>query len=353
MKIIDKIYINGQFIKPQGTEVIDIINPSTREVIGKVTLGDVEDARKAIAAAKDAFETFSQTSIQERLDILKRLHNSMLDRYDDLVQAKMEEYGAPLVIARQLTDIAIRDFESMKGVLDTFQFERQVSGAKVRLEPLGVVGAITPWNADYINIAGKIIPAIAAGCTIVIKPSEMSASQTQVMLECIHAAKVPTGVINIVNGRGDTVGNELTVHPDVAKIAFTGSTRTGKQIRRNAVNTMKRVTLEMGGKSPNIILDDADFSKAIPLALMAAYINSGQACLAGTRLLVPEHRLDEVKQLIKASIGFFKLGYPEDAGVMIGPMVSEKQYNTVQYYIQKGIEEGAELIAGGLGHHEG
>lgn len=181
----------------------------------------------------------------------------------------------------------------------------------------------------------------------------MSAIQTQIMTECIDAASVPAGVINIVNGTGEVVGNELSTHPDVAKIAFTGSTRTGKLLRHNAVDTMKRITLELGGKSPNIILDDADFTKAIPLALAACFINSGQACLAGTRLLVPEHRLGEVKELVKQSIGTFKPGNPKDADTMIGPMVNESQYNKIQHYIQTGITEGAEVIAGGLGHPEG
>lgn len=353
MKAINKIYINGQFITPHGTEVMDLISPSTKEVIGKVTLGDEVDAQRAIAAAKKAFETFSQSSVEERIDILERLHVAMKKRYDELVAAVVKEYGAPITIARQLTDIAINDFPGMIKILRNFEFTQQVDSAKVRFEPLGVVAAITPWNADYINIAGKISPAIAAGCTIVIKPSELSAIQTQIMAECIHDAGLPAGLVNIVNGTGEVVGHELTTHPDVAKIAFTGSTRTGKLLRHNAVETMKRITLELGGKSPNIIFDDADFSKAIPLALAACFFNSGQACLAGTRLLVPEHRLEEVKQIIKASIGIFKSGDPNKPDTLVGPMVNETQYNKVQQYIQSGIDEGAELIAGGPGHPEG
>jgi len=353
MKTIDKIYINGQFVTPHGNEVMDLINPSNKEIIGKVVLGNKTDVNLAVAAAKKAFETFSHSSIEERIGILERLHLAMKERYHELVDTMIEEYGAPVSIARQLTDIAINDFSNMTGILRNFDFIQYIDNAKVRFEPVGVVAAITPWNADYTNMAGKIGPAIAAGCTIVIKPSEMSAMQTQLITECIHVAQVPAGVINIVNGRGDIVGNELSKHPDIAKIAFTGSTHTGKLLRHNAVDTMKRITLELGGKSPNIILDDADFSKAIPLALMACFINSGQACLAGTRLLVPENRLEEVKQYIKASIGMFKSGDPHEPDTLIGPMVSEKQYNTVQRYIQSGIDEGAEIVTGGLGHPEG
>lgn len=352
MKTIDKIYINGQFVTPHGTQVMNLISPATREIIGTVRLGDATDVKKAVAAAKKTFKTFSQSTIQERKDMLQRLHDSMKTRLDELIDAMVQEYGAPLIIARQFTNIALNDFLSMKDILDDFDFVQQVGKVRVRFEPVGVVGAITPWNADYINIAGKIAPAIAAGCTIVIKPSELSAIQTQLMTECIHAANLPDGVVNILNGSGEIVGAELTTHPYIAKIAFTGSTHTGKIIRRNAVDSMKRVTLEMGGKSPNIIFDDADFSKAVPLALMACFINSGQACLAGTRLIVPEHRL-EVKQLVKNSIGMFKVGNPANADTLIGPMVNEKQYNTIQHYIQSGIDEGAEIVAGGLGHPEG
>jgi len=353
MKVIDKIYINGQFVTPHGKEVMDLISPVTREVVGRVTLGDKTDAQHAVMAAKKAFEQFSQSTVEERIAILERLHVSMKNRYSDLVEAMVEEYGAPMSLAHQFVSIAMNDFLGMIRILQNFEFVQQVDSARIRFEPIGVVAAITPWNADYINIAGKICPAIAAGCTIVIKPSEMSAIQTQIMTECIDAAGVPAGVINIVNGTGEVVGNELSTHPDVAKIAFTGSTRTGKLLRHNAVDTMKRITLELGGKSPNIILDDADFTKAIPLALAACFINSGQACLAGTRLLVPEHRLEEVKELVKQSIGTFKPGNPKDADTLIGPMVNESQYNKIQHYIQTGITEGAEVIAGGLGHPEG
>jgi len=225
--------------------------------------------------------------------------------------------------------------------------------SEVQMTPIGVVGIIIPWNSSNGFICGKLSTAIAAGCATVIKPSEMSAQQTQLITECLHEAGLPKGVFNIVNGLGEIVGAEISRNPDVAKISFTGSTIVGKIIAREAVNTMKRVTLELGGKSPNIILDDADFSKAIPLAMAAAYMNSGQACIAGTRLLVPENKLEEVKALIKNHVVNIVAGDPKNSNTTVGPMVSNKQYERVQSYIQIGIDEGAEILIGGLGKPEG
>lgn len=353
MKIIDRIYMNGQFVKPAGTEVQDIVNPSTNKVIGKVTLGNGKDTQAAIHAAKEAFKSFSQTTIVERKQILRRLHDVMMAQSEALIHATVEEYGAPLAQATQLMRYAAQCFLTASEALDSFEFVQYIGQAKVVQEPLGVIGMITPWNANYYQICAKLAPAIATGCTAVIKPSELSALQTQLLTECFHEAQVPAGVINIVNGKGDVVGEEITRNPDVSMISFTGSTRVGKAIRRGAVDTMKRVTLEMGGKSPNIILDDADLTKAIPLALMLCYGNSGQACLAGTRLLVPEHRLEEVKAIAKAAAGTIKVGNPGEADTMIGPMVTDKQYERVQHYIKLGIEEGAELVIGGPGHPAG
>ncbi|MBW7459108.1 aldehyde dehydrogenase family protein, partial [Paenibacillus sepulcri] len=225
--------------------------------------------------------------------------------------------------------------------------------AKVVLEPVGVIGIITPWNASYSQIAAKLASAIAAGCTVVIKPSELSAIQTQLLMESLDQADIPAGVINIINGTGDVVGAELTRHPDIAMISFTGSTHVGKIIRHGVIDTMKRLTLELGGKSPNIILDDADFNKAVPLAVKIAYGNSGQSCIAGSRLIVPRHRLEEVKRLAKAAVEAIKVGDPREKDTVIGPMVTGKQYNNVQRYIKLGMEEGAELVIGGEGHPEG
>jgi aldehyde dehydrogenase (NAD+) len=353
MKTIDKIYINGRFVQPHGHERFDLFNPSTNQVIGHVILGDEEDTRAAIAAAKAAFETFSATTPDQRMDYLQRLHDALSKRLDDLVAASIEEYGAPVQRARSSAEMAVNNFLNYKKVLQDFEFTRIAGHSKVRMEPLGVVGIITPWNANAAFICNKLATAIAAGCTAVIKPSEMSAIQTQIVAEAFHEAGLPAGVYNIVNGRGDVVGAELTRHPDIAKISFTGSTAVGKAIARGAADTLKRVTLELGGKSPNLILDDADLATAIPMAVAACFMNSGQACIAGTRLLVPEDRLGEVKELVRAAVKQVTVGDPQNPATTIGPLVSPKQYDRVQQYIKAGIQEGAELVTGGEGHPEG
>ncbi|WP_158795553.1 aldehyde dehydrogenase family protein [Pedobacter sp. L105] len=353
MKIIDKIYVNGEFITPHGTEIFDLINPTTNELIGQVTLGDEEDTRKAIASAKAAFPAFSITTVEERIGYLQRLYDAVVKRSDELTAVMTLEYGAPQQFAGLITDYAAKSFSNAIETLKTFEFVRKVGSSTVILEPLGVAGIITPWNASYTFICGKLATAISAGCTAVIKPSEMSAMQTQIITECLHEAGLPAGVFNIVNGLGEVVGAEITSHPDIAKISFTGSTVVGKMIARGAVDTMKRVTLELGGKSPNILLDDADFNQAIPQAIIAAFGNTGQACIAGTRLLVPENRLEEVKALVKAIVPQFKVGDPAEAATALGPLVSKKQYDRVQQYIKLGVEEGAELLVGGEGHPEG
>jgi aldehyde dehydrogenase (NAD+) len=353
MKTIDQIYINGEFVSPHGTAFFDLISPTSNQLIGRVTLGDETDIQHAIASAKAALKNFSNTSKEERIVYLQAMHDAVLKRRDELIAVMVLEYGAPLQFATMSTDHAISSFPSSIETLKNFDFVRIVGRSKVRLESLGVVGMITPWNASNGFICSKLATAISAGCTAVIKPSEMSAMQTQLITECLHEAGLPKGVFNIVNGLGEVVGTEITRHKDIAKISFTGSTLVGKTIARGAVDTMKRVTLELGGKSPNILLDDADFEQAIPIAIAAAYMNSGQACIAGTRLLVPEKRLEEVKTLVKSAVAAVKVGAPENQDTNIGPMVSLKQYNRVQDYIKLGIAEGAELLIGGPGKPEG
>jgi aldehyde dehydrogenase (NAD+) len=353
MRTIDQIYINGEFRAPRGTETLELINPATKAVIGQVRLADERDAQDAIAAAKAAYRNFARTSVRERMEYLQRLHDAVSARSAELIETMIEEYGGPMRFSTATTQRAAGSFLRAKELLETFEFVRYVGKSKVVLEPLGVVGIITPWNASYSFICGKLAMAIAAGSTAVIKPSELSASQTQLLTECLHAAHLPPGVFNLVTGRGDTVGAEITRHPDIGKISFTGSTAVGKRIAREAVDTMKRVTLELGGKSPNVILDDADLEQAIPLAVSAVSINSGQACVAGSRLIVPENRLDEVKRRIKTAVDSVKVGDPRRSDTAIGPMVTQTQYERVQRYIRSGIEEGAELVVGGEGHPAG
>src|SRR6266849_5615673 len=353
VRAFDRAYINGQFVTPHGTQVVDLVNPTDNKVIGKVTMAYEIDTRKAIGAAKEAFNNFAQSSKEYRMELLQRLHDAVAKRMDQLVEATVVEYGAPQDRAKGSNNLAANIFLHFKKVLEDFDLVKTVGTSKVVMEPAGVVGIFTPWNSSAGSIAIKVAPAIAAGCTVVVKPSEMSAMQTQVLMEAFREAGLPAGVVNFVTGLGEIVGAELTRSPDVAKIAFTGSTPIGKLVAKSSLDTMKRFTLELGGKSANIILDDADFSKAIPMAVNACFLNNGQACIAASRLLVPENRLDEVKRLVVAAVENIKVGDPADPAVTIGPAASRRQYERVQDYIRSGIDEGAELVIGGLGHPEG
>ncbi|WP_394773753.1 aldehyde dehydrogenase family protein [Flavobacterium sp.] len=353
MKTIDKIYINGEFTTPEGTEYFDLISPTTNEKLGKVLLGNQKDTQKAIAAAKEAFKTFSKTTTIERIQYLENIQSSIEKRKEEFINVTVEEYGGTLQFATISYTYMLKSFQSAIRLLNTYDFTKTMGESEVQMTSLGVVGIIIPWNSSNGFICSKLSTAIAAGCTAVIKPSEMSAQQTQLITECLHESGLPKGVFNIVNGLGEIVGAEISRHPDVAKISFTGSTNVGKIIAKEAVETMKRVTLELGGKSPNIILDDANFAEAIPLAIIAAYMNSGQACIAGTRLLVPENRIEEVKELVKKVVSNTIVGNPKNETTSVGPMVSSKQYERVQSYIQIGINEGAEVLIGGLGKPKG
>jgi len=353
MKQVSQIYINGEFVEPHGTEVMTLVNPVTEQSVTQVRLADEIDTQRAIAAAKVAYVTFSKTSQAQRIQYLQQLHDAVKARSEQLIAVMIEEYGGTYAMASGTVNRSVQSFLQAQELLRTYPFVRKAGRATVVMEPLGVVGLITPWNASYGFICNKMATAMAAGSTVVIKPSELSAAQTQLLTECLHDAGLPPGIFNIVTGRGDVVGAEITRHPDIAKISFTGSTLVGKTIARGAVDTMKRVTLELGGKSPNVILEDADLEKAIPLALIIGTFNSGQACLAGTRLIVPESRLDEVKAIIKRAAEQVVVGNPVDPQVQIGPMVTAKQYQRVENYIRLGIAEGAELVCGGEGRPAG
>jgi aldehyde dehydrogenase (NAD+) len=353
MQEISQAYIDGRFVEPHGTQLFDLHNPATGEVFGRVRLGDVEDARAAIAAATRAFPSWSRSTKTERVALLHRLFEVMNARKDDLLDAIILEYGAPISRATWMAAHASNSFMDAARALEKFDLTPQIGTAEVIMQPVGVVGLITPWNSNAGFICSKLAYALAAGCTAVIKPSEMSAAQTQVVLEALHEASAPPGLFNIVNGRGDVVGAEITANPSISKISFTGSTAVGKAILRGAAETLKRVTLELGGKSPTVILEDADFAKAIPLALEAGFVNSGQACIAGTRILVPASRVDEAIAEIKTAMRKVKAGAPREADTTIGPMVSQTQYQRVQRYIRLGIEAGATVVAGGEGHPDG
>ena len=353
MRSIDKIYIDGQFVTPHGEELFDLHNPATGQVIGQVRLGDVEDTRRAIAAAKRAFSAFSRTSKAERIALLHKLHDAVLPHSAALIETIVEEYGAPPPRAAGTARYAAGVFLEAARTLESYDFRRRIGAAEVVMQPVGVVGIITPWNANAGFICSKFAMALAAGCSAVIKPSEMSALQTQAVVEALHEAGLPPGLFNVVNGRGPVVGAEITTNPDVAKISFTGSTAVGKQILRAGADTMKRVTLELGGKSPSIVLDDANLAEAVPRIIEAGFINSGQACMAGTRILVDEKQLDAVCTLVKATVEAIKVGDPRDPATVIGPMVSQTQWERVQRYIRRGLEQGARLLVGGEGKPAG
>ncbi|MEX3925171.1 aldehyde dehydrogenase family protein [Paraburkholderia sp. BR10936] len=353
MQIIDKIYIDGAFVTPHGEEYFDLFNPATETVIGRVRLADAADADAAIAAAKRAFPAFSCTPKAQRIEMLMALHEAVVASEDALFEAIVQEYGAPVSRGRWMAQHASNVLRDAAQTLESYTFTRRAGTAEVTMQPLGVAGLITPWNSDAGFICGKLAAALAAGCTAVIKPSEMSAIQTHIVTEALHSAGLPAGLFNIVTGRGDTVGARIAAHPDVAKISFTGSTAVGKSILRTAAETLKRVTLELGGKSPVVVLDDANFDVAVPLALQAGFINSGQACIAGTRILVPQSRLVEFEARVVEAVAQIHAGDPRDTRTSVGPMVSQKQWERVQRYIGIGIDEGARLIAGGAGRPEG
>lgn len=353
MKKITGIYINGRFAEPHGTEQADIISPLNGQVIAQLTYADGHDAQNAIAAATAALKNYAQTTIAERAVYLKNIHDEIVKRIDDLIEATILEYGATRERAKWSNLIAATTFLNQIQVMENYPFRSKVNESTVVMEPVGVSALFTPWNSSSGSIAVKVAAALSAGCTVVLKPSEFSPWQAQIIMECIDAAGLPAGVVNMINGRGDVIGKAIMESTDVTKISFTGSTVIGKILAKQAIDTMKRLTLELGGKSANIILDDVDFATAIPMALQASFMNNGQACIAGSRLLVPETRLDEVKAILTIEAAKFTVCNPYESDVKMGPVANQRQYDRIQQYIQAGIDEGAELIYGGLGHAEG
>lgn len=353
MKIIDSHFIGGEFVASHGRESIDVRNPASNEIIGRVTMGDAVDAQRAIAAAKAALPAWSRTTLDERKHWLGKLAEAMTARLDELTALCTLEFGGLAAFSHYAMSQARDFFVLAQDTLKPENFETTIGKANVQRVPLGVAGLLTPWNGNPWFVCGKAASALAAGCTVVIKPSELSALEAQVLMEIFHDAALPAGVINLVNGAGDPVGNTITRSPDVQKISFTGSTRVGKMINRDATETMKRVTLELGGKSPTVILDDADAEGAVKFALTVGLMNSGSACIAGTRILVPARRADELKSALRIAMESLKPGDPADPSTTIQPMITHAHWERVQAYIQKGIDAGAELVTGGLGKPAG
>jgi aldehyde dehydrogenase (NAD+) len=347
-------YIDGAWVTPAKPATRDVINPATEQSIGKISMGSAEDVDRAVKAARKAFETYSRTTREERSALLENIIRVFKTKQDELATTISTEVGAPMWLSKAAQAAAgIGHFAQALAVLKTFEFEEPRGRTMIVREPVGVVGMITPWNWPINQIACKVAPALAAGCTIVLKPTEIAPMNAILFAEILHEAGVPPGVFNLVNGDGPTVGAAIASHPGIDMVSFTGSTRAGVQVAINAAPTVKRVTQELGGKSANIILDDADFQTAVAGGVTGCFTNSGQSCNAPTRMLVPAGRQAEAIAIAKAAAEKMRVGDPFQDGVKLGPVVSEVQFNKIQGLIQKGIDEGANLVTGGVGRPEG
>lgn len=358
-KIHDKLFINGQWVKPVGTGAIDVINSTTEEVMGRIPEGSAEDVNAAVAAAKAAFanagsESWSTTSVVERRRYLQLIADKLASKKDEIAALIAAEVGMPLPLATAVqATMPAMVMGSYAELLGSFQFEETIGKALVVKEPVGVVGCITPWNFPLHQVICKVAPALAAGCTVVLKPSEVAPLTAFVLAEIIAEVGLPAGVFNLVTGYGPVVGEAIAAHPDVDMVSFTGSTRAGKRVSEVAAQTVKKVSLELGGKSANVILDDADFDKAVKSGVGACYFNSGQTCSALTRMLIPRSRYDEAVAIAKKTAEGFTVGDPLGGAAKLGPLVSATQRERVVGYIKKGIEEGATLVTGGAEMPEG
>jgi aldehyde dehydrogenase (NAD+) len=350
----DKIFIDGAWIASTGTKTIDVINSATEEVMGRIPDGSAEDVDKAARAAAAAFPAWAATSPDERGKYVQRIVEGLQARMTEIAATITGEVGMPLNLSTMIqAGLPLMDMGSMADVLANFKWEEQLGTSLIVHEPVGVVGCITPWNYPLHQIAAKVGPALAAGCTVVLKPSEVAPLNAFIFAEVIEEASLPAGVFNLVTGVGPVVGEAIASHPLVDMVSFTGSTRAGKRVAELASQTVKRVALELGGKSANVILDDADLAKAIPDAVGKCYLNSGQTCSALTRLIVPRSKLGEVEQLAATTAATFTTGDPLDGNTRLGPLVSAVQRDRVRGYINKGIEEGAKLVTGGPDAPEG
>ena len=350
---LEKFYINGSWVDPIKKETIDIINPADESTVGKLSVGSAEDIDKAVKAARTAFSSFSESSIKERLDLLNTIRNIYKKRFDDIAEAIMTEMGAPINLARGAQAmVGLGHLKTAIRVLEEHKFEYGHNGYTVRHEPIGVCGLITPWNWPINQIVSKLGPCLASGCTAILKPSEIAPLSANIIAEIIHEAGTPSGVFNMVHGIGPIVGEAMSNHPDIDMMSFTGSTRGGIAVAQASAKTVKRVSQELGGKSPNIILDDEIFEKSVKDGVNGTMSNTGQSCNAPTRMLVPATRHDEAAKIAKDAAEQLTTGNPKNEDTDIGPLVSEVQYNKVQRLIKAGISEGATLVTGGSGKPE-
>ena len=349
-----QFYIDGAWVDPIEATEFKVINPATEAVAGVISMGGPKDVDRAVAAARRAFDSYSRTTPAERLALLERVLAAYKAHYDEIARAISTEMGAPIKLAKgSQTRIGVGHISAMIEVLKTFQFEQMQGTTRLVQEPVGVCALITPWNWPMNQVAAKVVPALAAGCTMVLKPSEYSPFSAILWAKVMHEAGVPAGVFNLINGDGPHVGAPLASHRDIDMVSFTGSTRAGTEVAKNAAASVKRVHQELGGKSPNILLDDADFERAVKQSVLHVFQNSGQSCNAPTRMLVPAARLAEVEAIAKRITSSVVVGDPASETTTVGPVVSKVQFDRVEGYIEKGIAEGAKLIAGGTGRPEG
>jgi aldehyde dehydrogenase (NAD+) len=354
MKSCRQFYIDGKWVDPAKAHDFPVINPATEEPIGTISLGTAADVDKAVAAAKRAFESFSETTPATRLALIQRIIEVYQSKYEEMAETISQEMGAPIWLSKAAQAAAgLGHFIEMANVLGRFKFEEQKGSTLMRREPIGVCGLITPWNWPVNQIACKVAPALAAGCTMVLKPSEIAPLSGYLFTQILHEAGVPAGVFNMVNGDGPTVGAAISSHPDVDMVSFTGSTRAGVAVATAAAPTVKRVTQELGGKSANILLDDADIEQAAASGMQSVIMNTGQSCNAPTRMLVPRSKMAQAVAGAKRIAEAATVGDPAAEGTRVGPLASEAQFEKVQRLIKKGIDEGAQLVAGGPGRPDG
>ena len=354
MREMLQFYIDGKWVNPVTPKTLDVINPATEEPCGRISLGSAADVDLAVAAAKRAEAGFAATSREQRIELLESVFDEFMKRYDDVAEAVMEEMGAPWGLAKGAqAGSGSAHLKAAIRTLKAFSFEEQNRSTLIVKEPIGVCALITPWNWPVNQVVVKVAPALAAGCTMVLKPSEIAPFDAMIFAEVLDAAGVPAGVFNLVNGDGPGVGTALSQHPDVAMVSFTGSTRAGVSVAQNAAPTVKRVAQELGGKSANVLLEDADFEAAVRSGAEICFDNTGQSCDAPSRMLVPRERMEEAAAIAAEVAKATRVGDPRGEGTEVGPLVSEQQWNKVQALIQKGIDEGATVAAGGVGRPEG
>ena len=347
-QVKDKLYIGGEWVDPAGDETIDVVNASTEEVMGRIPQGTPEDVDRAVAAARKAFETWSETPLVERANLIRAIAAGVAARTDEIASTVAQELGMPIGLSKGIqAGLPTMTFTSVPDLLEEVTWEEQVGNSLVVREPVGVVGAITPWNYPLHQVAAKVAPALAVGCTVVLKPSEVAPLSAFILAEIIDEAGLPAGVFNLVTGTGPVVGEAIASHPGVDMVSFTGSTRAGRRVSELASQNVKPVALELGGKSPNVILDDADLETAVTDGVSKCFLNSGQTCSALTRMLVPRERLEEAEKIAATVAEAYTTGECFDPEAKLGPLVSDVQRERVRSYIRKGVEEGARLVTGG------